>query len=394
VQLPSAVLRISEVLQAIDAKAIIVGGYVRDSVLGVKQSKDIDIEVYHVSDIERLKSTLESLAPVYEVGRSFGVLKMDLEGYAFDISLPRTESKSGKGHRGFSVTFESGIEFSEAARRRDFTMNAMGYDIQQGLLLDPYKGQEDLSEKILRVVDPHSFIEDPLRILRAVQFAARFELTMEPNSLKLCQEMVASGMLKELAKERVFDELKKLLLKAKRPSIGFELLDEVGALFSEIKALQGVEQSSVYHPEGDVYTHTMMSIDAMDLNDIEDEKEQLILKLAILCHDFGKPATTKRIDGKIKSIAHETAGLTPTENFIKAISDETGLIEAVLPLVEHHLKPSQFFTANSGDAAIRRLSTKVNIERLIRVAKADFLGRTTKEAKEGVYAAGIWLKQR
>ncbi len=392
--LPDSVHKISQKLNEIGAEGVVVGGYVRDKLAGTGESKDIDIEVYHINDLDLLKQTLSSITSVYEVGRSFGVLKMSFDGYDFDISLPRTESKTGRGHRGFSVTLESDLDFKQAARRRDFTINAMGYDISKQKLLDPFGGADDLADKILRVVDVKHFAEDPLRVLRAVQFAARFELTMDASSLTLCQKMVAEGMLDELPKERIFEELKKLLLQSRKPSIGFGLLDKMQALYPEIKALQNVAQNPHYHPEGDVYTHTMMSLDAMACLDVEEPKERLILMLAVLCHDFGKPATTQEIDGKIRSLGHEKAGLEPTRQFLERFSDEMKLVEAVLPLVEHHLKPSQFYADQSSDAAIRRLSTKVNMRRLIYVAKADFLGRTTPEALAGNYEAESWLLER
>lgn len=390
--IPSTIMTIQSLLETIDAKAIIVGGYVRDTIMGMSESKDIDIEVYGIDDINKLKMTLESIAPVYEVGKSFGVLKMSLKGYDLDISLPRVESKTGSGHRGFSVVLQHDISFEKAASRRDFTMNAIGYDLQTQSYLDPYHGKVDIENRTIRMVNNLSFVEDPLRVLRAVQFCARFAFSLDEETLALCQKMVQQKMLDELPKERIFDEVKKLLLKSTKPSLGFKLLDDMGALFPEIKALKGVVQDSKYHPEGDVFVHTMRSLDVMAQEINLDEKEKLILMLAVLCHDFGKPESTQNIDGTISAMGHENKGLQPTKDFINRFTDETALFESVAPLVQHHLKPSQFYAQQSKSAAIRRLSVKVNIERVIAVARADFLGRTTKEAQSGIYKAGLWLR--
>jgi len=390
---PNIVLDIHNLLKSIDVKAVVVGGYVRDRIMGLSGSKDIDIEVYGVNDIETLKTTLERIAPVHEVGKSFGVLKMTLNGYDLDISMPRTESKTGSGHRGFSVVLQENMDFEKASLRRDFTMNAIGFDLESQSYLDPHGGQEDIAKKRICMVNKESFIEDPLRILRAVQFAARLGFTLDDDTLVLCQKMVKNKMLDELPKERVFDEIKKLLLRSKKPSYGFKLLDEMGALYPELEALKGVAQNPKYHPEGDVFTHTMLSLDVMAKEPVADEKEQLILMLAVLCHDYGKPETTELIDGTIRALKHESAGLKPTKLFISRLTDELNLFENVAPLIEHHLKPSQFYAQKSKASAIRRLSVQVNIERLIAVARADFLGRTTKEAEEGIYKAGLWLRQ-
>lgn len=389
--IPHSVKLIASELQSINAKPIIVGGFVRDSLMKRLKSKDIDIEVYGIEDIELLRKSLEKLAPVYEVGKSFGVLKMSFMDYELDISLPRLESKTGSGHRGFSVKTHADISFKQASSRRDFTMNAIGYDVEEQRYLDPHQGQKDIENRLIRIVNKESFVEDPLRILRAIQFSARLDFTLEKETLSLCQKMVADKMLDELPKERIFEEIKKLLLQSDKPSKGFILMDELGALFPEIVDLKDVPQNPKYHPEGDVFTHTMMSLDALAQEKIDDDKEKLILMLAILCHDFGKPETTKVHEGVISAINHENVGLKPTEIFIRRLSDESALFESIAPLVAHHLKPSQLFSQKSKSSAIRRLSVKVDLKRLVSVARADFLGRTTKEAQSGFYEAGKWL---
>jgi tRNA nucleotidyltransferase (CCA-adding enzyme) len=391
-KLPKPVTELSNILIALAARPVIVGGYVRDFFMH-HQSKDIDIEVYNIGSLDDLRGVLKELAPVYEVGKNFGVLKMRYGGYDFDISLPRTEIKIAKGHKGFDVHTNGYLSFKAAAVRRDFSMNAIGYDIKEEHFLDPFGGQKDISNRLIRHIDDKGFVEDPLRVFRAVQFAARFNYTLHPNTLKLCQNMVKREMLCELPKERVFEEIKKLLLKAELPSVGFELLDQMGALFYELKALQGVPQDKVYHPEGDVWTHTMMSLDAMSSLKTGDEKRDLILLLAVLCHDLGKAQTTQILEGKIRSIGHENY-LTPMFSFLKRLSDEKDLLAAIIPLVKEHLAPSQLFKQEAKDSAVRRLSTRVKIDDLIFLAKADNFGRTTEDAKKRIYPAGEWLLSR
>jgi len=390
--LHSSIIKLSERLLEQDARPFIVGGYVRDHFLGL-ESKDIDIEVYGVSSLNILKSSLEALAPVHEVGKSFGVLKISLDGYDLDISLPRTEKKTGKGHKGFHIQTNGYLDFNTAAKRRDFTMNAIGYDIKTGFFIDPYNGRKDIEAKIIRHVDDLSFVEDPLRVLRAVQFYARFNFTLDANTLELCQDMVKKKMLDELPKERIFEEYKKLLLKANKPSLGFELLDQLGALYPELKDLQGIQQDKTYHPEGDVWTHTMMSIDAMSELKTGDNKKDIILMLATLCHDLGKADVTEEVDGKIRSIGHENI-LEPTISFINRLSSEKMLLDEITPLIKEHLMPSQLYKQKAGDTAIRRLSTKVNIQDLVIIAKADHFGRTSTEAKNKKYPAGEWLLRK
>ena len=401
-KLPKIIQTISTKLSKQNAKAIVVGGSVRDHFLDLP-IKDYDVEVYGLDSLEQLVSVLEAYGSVNLVGKSFGVLKFTYEGEEYDFSFPRRESKVGSGHRGFDVEVDGHLAFEEAARRRDFSMNALGYDVQNQAFLDPFGGMKEIEAKKLRHIDDVTFIEDPLRVYRAVQFSARFGFTLEEETLVLCKQMVSEGMLHELPKERVYDEWKKLLLKSSKPSIGFELMRELGILeryFPELNALIGVPQSPKWHPEGDVWVHTMMTLDAMIQevgmrNDEVGIKEKLRFLFAILCHDLGKAThTVIEEDGTIRSIGHEVAGVEPTKILMYRLSDEHDFIESILPLVEHHLKPSQFYAGGAKAPAIRRLATKVKIEELVTVAKADFLGRTTKESLSGIYHAGEWLLEK
>ncbi len=390
--IPNILQSISQTLTAKGAKAIIVGGSVRDYFLGI-EAKDYDIEVYGLEALEALEKILKSFGRVELVGKSFGVLKFIYQGEEYDFSFPRSEEKVAKGHKGFTVKVDGSYSYEKAARRRDFTVNAMGYEIESQTFLDPFGGREDMQAKILRHIDEKTFVEDPLRIYRGVQFCARFGYEMADETKELCTIMIEEGALDELPKERVYEEFKKLLLKAEKPSVGFELMREIGALkqFVELDALIGVEQEKRWHPEGDVWVHTMMAIDAMARLKTGDEKRDLMLMYAELCHDFGKPSTTKVMDGRIRSLGHERAGLEPTQMFMSRVTNEQDFIDKILSLVNYHLSPSMLYHDKSSKSAVRRLSTKVNIEDLVIVAKADFLGRTTKEALEGEYPAGEWL---
>lgn len=401
--LPKILQTISKELHAKNAKAIIVGGSVRDHFLQLP-SKDYDIEVYGLETMEELEKTLSHYGSVNLVGKSFGVLKFSYEGEEYDFSFPRSESKVDEGHRGFEVEVDGSMAFKTAAKRRDFTVNALGYDVEEESFLDPFGGLEDLKQKQLRHIDDESFIEDPLRVYRAVQFCARFGFELASTTKILCKEMVVKGMLEELPQERVYEEWKKLLLKAPKPSVGFELMKELGILeryFPELFALVNVPQDPKWHPEGDVWVHTMMTLDAMAVElgsrhqeQKMNEKKKLKFMFAILCHDLGKAThTTIENDGRIRAIGHEKAGIEPTKSLLYRLTDEHDFIKSLLPLVEHHLKPSQFYVGKAKASAIRRLATKVNIEELVIVAKADFLGRTTQEALKGDYEAGEWLLQ-
>ena len=433
-QIPQSLKKILIHLNEHNAQGIIVGGAVRDTLLG-REIKDFDIEVYGIERIELLERMLSHFGRVNSVGKSFGILKVTVDGSTYDFSFPRKESKIAPGHKGFEVAIDGKMNFEEAARRRDFTINAMGYDPITERLYDPFGGREDLKRGILRHIESVGFAEDPLRVYRAVQFASRFELNVAEETVALCKEMVAERMLDELPKERIYEEFKKLLLQSPKPSVGLALMRVWGITkryFPELHALIDAPQDPKWHPEGDVWVHTMMVVDAMaEIGSREqgvgsrEEKERLKLLFAALCHDFGKPLTTtiEYEDGRvekwqelnksvspethttiphssfliphsnmrIRAIGHEKAGLEPTQSFMYRLTNEHHFIESILPLVEHHLKPSQFYLQGAKVGAIRRLATKVNIKELVQVAKADFLGRTTPEAKAGRYEAGEWL---
>ena len=394
IKLPKTLTKILKLLEEKGARPILVGGCVRDHFLNIP-IKDYDIEIFNIENFEILTKYLESFGKVKLVGKSFGVLKLIVEDEEYDFALPRTEKKVGDGHKGFEVISNSFLSFEQAAIRRDFTINAIAYDFTKDEFLDPFDGLIDLEKRVLRHIDENSFIEDPLRVYRAIQFSSRFDFTLDKRTFLLCKKMVQRGDLNELAKERIFEEFKKIFLKSKKPSIAFELLKDLGILkhFPLLETLIGCKQEPLYHPEGDVWIHTLMSLDEMAKLKTGNEYKDLVLFLAILCHDFGKPLCTKVIDGKITSHKHESLGIEPTITFLNSLTNDKKFINDVLPLVKYHLSPFQLYLHNSSDKAVRRLSLKVDIEMLCLVCLADCLGRTIPD-KSKCHKAILWLRNK
>lgn len=364
-------------------RALVVGGSVRDALLGL-EIRDVDLEVFGVAP-DRLRSLIGSRFAVDLVGESFAVLKV--KGLAMDISLPRRDSKRHPGHRGFHVEADPEMHPREAAARRDFTVNAMSIDLAGGQLIDFFGGARDLERRVLRHID-NRFGEDPLRVLRAMQFAGRLGATLDRATAALCRELSPD----ELPDERVFDEWAKLLLRADRPSRGLAVLDETGWIraFPELDALRGCPQDPEWHPEGDVFVHTGHVLDAFAAERVGDEWEDLVVGFACLAHDFGKPATTEFAEGRWRSHGHDTAGLVPARSFLERMSAPVSLRDQVLPLVGDHLAPSLLRRAGASAAAVRRLAVRVErIDRLVRVARADQAGRPPLPW-DG-FPAGDWL---
>jgi tRNA nucleotidyltransferase (CCA-adding enzyme) len=374
---------IAEAVHRTGGRALVVGGWVRDR-LRQQPSKDVDLEVFGVAE-EHLAALLATFGRVEPVGQSFPVYKVIPDALAadgdIDVALPRRESRKGRGHKGFAVTGDPSMSFEEAARRRDFTINAIGWDPLTGEYEDPFHGRTDLERRLLRAVDLATFGDDSLRVLRAIQFAARFEFTLDEDTAALCRSIP----IDDLPPERIWGEFEKLLLQAARPSIGLALALDLGVvdrLLPELKALVGCEQEPEWHPEGDVWTHTLMVVDAARrMNDDLDRPRLITVMLAAICHDLGKPATTAVIDGRIRSMDHEEAGVEPTLGLLDRLNVHTidgfDVRTQTVRIVADHLKPGMFHKAgNVGDGAFRRLAQKVDMELLARVARADCLGRT------------------
>ena len=346
---------IASKIRELGGRALLVGGCVRDRMLGA-ESKDIDFEVFGV----RPEQVLELFPQADTVGRAFGVIKAG----EVDIAFPRRETKTSEGHRGFAIECDPTLSLEEAAARRDFTVNAIYEDPLTGEVLDPYGGVKDLKAKRLRHVSDH-FREDPLRVLRGMQFIARFDLEPTEELIATCREMTPEG----LPRERLYEEWEKLLLKGKKISKGLKFLRATGWVkyYPELEKCIGCEQDPGWHPEGDVWNHTLECLDRMKTDDI-------VVALAVLCHDFGKPYCTKfdPEKGRIRSLGHDTIGVKYALDFLRRLTNEEEILKEVPPLVQYHMAPYAYSRDNASDSAVRRLAARVGrIDRLIEVARAD-----------------------
>jgi len=386
-ELAKVVADVAQRVRAAGGRALLVGGCVRDALMGVA-AKDADLEVFGL-DPAALEKLVASAYSVITVGKSFGVLK--IRGLELDISLPRRERRTGPLHTDFAVDADPQMSFRDAAARRDFTLNAISWDPLTREMIDPFHGATDLRAKILRHTTER-FSEDPLRVLRAMQLCARFELTVAPETIALCATLTMEG----ISSERVFEEWQKLLVKGKKPSLGLEFLRACGWIkfFPELAALIGCAQDAKWHPEGDVWVHTLHCLDAFAARRTDDAWEDLVVGLAVLCHDLGKPATTTLADdGHIRSLGHEAEGEAPTLALLGRLTHHKELIESVLPLVLCHMRPRELMLSKAGDSAIRRLAKKVGrIDRLARVDEADRWGRPPLTPDEP--GGGQWLLDR
>jgi tRNA nucleotidyltransferase (CCA-adding enzyme) len=380
--------RVLEICRAVGeagGRGVLVGGYVRDRLRG-EAAKDLDVEVFGL-ELAALERVLARFGHVIQVGRAFGVFRV--KGIDVDFSLPRRDSKTGTGHRGFDIDVDPEMSFAAAARRRDLTINAIGLDPLTGEILDPHDGRGDLERGVLRATDPAQFADDPLRGLRVAQFAARFEMQPDAELRALCARLDLS----ELPGERLLEEFRKLLGKGVVPSLGLRFLEQTRLLrfLPELDALRGVEQDPGWHPEGDVWVHTLMVVDAAARMRAEGDDEALLF--AALCHDLGKPQTTVEEAGRIRSPAHDVEGVAPTRSFLARLRAPGALVEKVAMLVRHHLAPALFEKNKAGARAYRRLARSLEavgatLEELERVARANHLGRTVPEALAGSFPAG------
>jgi len=339
IRLPQVLKPLIDTLIQNNIKPILVGGYLRDILMQNIKSKDIDIELYGIESIKELITLLTPFGRPHEVGKSFGVIKLSFEGYDIDFSLPRTEDKIASGHKGFNIKTYYDIPFETAAIRRDFTINSMGYDFQNEKLLDPFNGQNDLKNRILSCVNSETFIEDPLRLFRALGFCARFELTCKPQLITLCQSMYENNSLSALPKERIFEELKKLLLRSQKPSIGFKLLQEMKSLsfFPELNALSK-----------DQITTSLKMLDLLANTDIEDEKLKLHLMFVVLVLRF-----------KTK---HEVI------SFILSLTEDKKFLDTIVSFYSTYNK---LYSFTFSDANIRRLALHVRIDYLSILTRVD-----------------------
>jgi len=381
--LPPELGRIVRALRDAGFRALIAGGAVRDDLLGL-EPKDFDVEVYGIS-FEQLAQLLAAHGRIDLVGQSFGVVKLTVSGGStYDFSLPRRDSKIGRAHRDFFAAFDPGITPQEAASRRDFTINAMAFNPIANELLDFFGGREDLKNRVLRATSD-AFREDPLRVLRGMQFACRFDLTIDPATAEECHAIVHE--YSTIARERVAEEFMKWAVKSVRPGRITEYLRATGWIvhFPEIERLLGVPQDPEWHPEGDVGIHTMLVVDAaarIAARDALDDDERAVLLFSALTHDFAKADTTalRERNGQPRWTAHghEAAGGPIARGFLERIGIKPAIVDQVVPLIENHLAHSSL-RHDVTPRAIRRLALRLapaNITQLIRLIEADHSGRS------------------
>lgn len=353
--------------------AMLIGGAVIDSILGL-EIKDWDIEVFGLS-FNQLESILVSLGlPVNMVGKSFGIIKTIIDGVDIDISIPRRENRIGVGHTDFEIELDHTMTPYEAGLRRDLTINSMYKNLHTNELVDPFNGLADLQNGVIRATNEKTFIEDPLRVLRIMQLLPRKGKVVDSSTIELCKTLVDE--FNSLPRERVMEEFTKLLLKADKPSMGLEFLRDCGWLihFPELFDLIGCQQNPEWHPEGDVWVHTMMVLDnAAALRHLVPEELRLTFMFGALLHDIGKPATTT---SDLRSNGHDTYGATLVPAFMDRLTNETKLIENVQKIVELHMLPGQLQKSNAKLSAWKRLHNKFRLDILGFQSKADSNGRT------------------
>ena len=342
-------LDIARAVRDAGGKAYYIGGFVRDRLMGA-ENKDVDIEVHGVQPAV-LREILGQFGDVITIGKSFGVYS--LRGHDIDIAIPRREKNTGRGHRDFEIYTDPFLGVEAAARRRDFTINALMQDVLTGEITDCFGGQEDLLNGIIRHIDPETFVEDPLRVLRAAQFAARFEFRVADETVELCRQIDLSA----LPPERVTEELKKALCKGTKPSIFFTMLREMDQLdvwFPELVSLIGLEQDPIFHPEGDVWNHVMAALDKAAAYRGRVE-EPFRFMLVPLVHDLGKIETTEEVNGRIHAYQHDKIGLPIASRFLLRLTNDKRLIQYVMNMTALHMRPNMIAYAKSPIKKTNRL---------------------------------------
>ena len=372
---------IEQLVRTAGGRTWLVGGCLRDLLLG-QQPHELDLEITGLPP-GRLHELLTTHFSVQLVGKAFGVFR--LEDLPIDISIPSRTRMDNEPPQGLLTDPDMNID--EALGQRDFTINAMAWDPDTLEIRDPFNGRADLDAHVLRHASDR-FGKDPLRVLRGMQLAARFGLTAAPETVALCATLTQDGQ----PSERLWKEWETLLLHGSTPSMGLQFLSDCGWLrfYPELAALRGCEQDPIWHPEGDVWIHTLHCLDWFAGERNGEHDDDVIVGLAVLCHDFGKPATTTTDFGRITSRGHEPEGEAPTRRFLERLTNQNDLINEVLPLVRYHLRPRVLYEADASDSAVRRLARQVKrIDRLVRVARADHAGRPPKPF-DG-FPAGTWL---
>ncbi|MBD3217846.1 MAG: HD domain-containing protein [candidate division Zixibacteria bacterium] len=359
-----------------------VGGCVRDSLLGMGiAEKDRDYLVTKI-EFEKLVEVLEKYGHVDLVGKSFGVIKFTAsnngaERITYDIALPRSEFSTGIGHRDFKVDFDHTLPIEEDLKRRDFTINAIARNLRDDKLVDPYGGQQDLKYGLIRMLTANTFEDDPLRMLRAVQFAARFDFEIEPQTFEAIRQN--AGLINTVTAERIQEELNKLLTRSKKPSRGFILLDQTNLLkiiLPELAVGIGVDQPGGYHAH-DVFLHSLYTVDELP-------QDNLSLRLAGLLHDIAKPHTKRVKEGKAHFYGHDQQGSDIAKEVLRRLRYSNQIIKDVQTLIKSHM-----FTSEMSDKGVRRLIKRVGLDNvfdLLELRRADVraqgMGNTTPEIDE------------
>lgn len=374
-----------------NGRVFLVGGIVRDMLMyGHVDYHDVDVEIYGLS-IEQLENILSKYGNVNCIGKSFGILKLD-KLPNFDFALPRIETKNGNTHQDFDVVVDKNLDLKSAASRRDLTINALMYDIKNERIYDFFKGIEDLNKRTLRMIDKDTFPEDPLRVLRVAQFASRFEYFVEPLTKKKCQEVVKKGRLKYLSNERIFQEYNKLLL-SNRPSIGLSFLKEIKALLPCLDILSKTQQRLDYHPEGDVWKHTLLVSDLAALCK-HKTANPLGFMWGALLHDIGKPLVTTSEGHAPK---HNEAGVRVFDEQLDDFICDKKLKKYIKTIIFYHMHLMNMVRNGAKDYSylkiLKELEGIVKIEDLILITKCDKLGRY-KDEHENVNYFNTVMKEK
>lgn len=357
------------------------GGYVRDQIMG-RESKDIDIEVYKMT-LEKLEKVLSGFGTVDITGKTFAVLK--LHHLNVDFSIPRKDNKISRGHKGFNVEGAPNLSIIDACRRRDLTINSILQNPFTLEYIDPFDGIEDIKRKVLSATDENTFLEDPLRALRVMQFISRLDFIPDDELKNLCIQ----ADLSQLPGERLYKEFEKLLL-GEHPDKGLLWISpgytNLIKFFPELNALWKCPQDPIHHAEGDVWTHTRLTVKEMKLL-----TNNIGLLFAALLHDIGKPSCTSE-DGKYHAYGHEEAGVEPATKFLNRLCASNELKEFVCVMIESHMAPIGFYK-KAKPAAYRRLARKLekgkaNLLQLEQLATADHFGRATEDSRLRRFVAG------
>ncbi len=379
--LPEDLKEIVAALKEAGGHCLLAGGGVIDHTLGLA-IKDWDIEIYNLT-YQQVLDVLSRFGTPGLVGKAFGVVKLRKNHVEYDFSIPRRDNHIGKGHKGFAIDLLPDLTPGEASRRRDITINSMYLDLHTFGIIDPHGGLADLHFGRIRATDPETFVEDPLRVFRIMQLLPRKGKFVDPDTIELCRSMVDE--FDTLPGERIYEEFKKLLLKSTKPSLGLQFLADCEWLtkFPELHALRGCPQNPLYHPEGDVWVHTLMALDnAAFLLHHVPPNWKLGFMLGVLCHDIGKPETTD--PETFTSYGHENVGRAIANRFLKRMTTQKEIIDQTNAIVYAHMRPGALYKANSTAGAWRRLHNTVPLQVLAWVTQADGTARTGRDVNEPV----------